>query len=675
MLKYSFFKGFNLDGYQASIALLKLHHQDQKNIEDFKYFIVNSDAEGTLNWLDNFKGLRKLKVIILIFHELFMGESNDYQNEFRAKFSGELINLFLSIEDTNELKWTNYFSIKVIFKIQVELIKSGVENFSLWRHEFDVSEILMYSDLHLDLIIRIIKEPISDLYYQNIEKLINNESQHGDFNRIQKIILSIDKDGIKQVEEDYEYKYRKIDRFLFQIMCLNELIPSEHVYRNDSFDLQKRIIYSISNGPSKLEVINKVIQEFEDHLSSEDFENLNTAIADCLDVFTDQSKIKILFDIYPVLASSQRLSRISAETINNLLRNKLYSKNISNEIANEIANLIYILKLQSSNEITYWTEKRNKILLKLERAKLNPFRRPFYPNQGPDKYIKHLLTYFLNRRDKDNVIKSLKILLADNDITRIDFDLIIQCYKYLKEINDYEVLPELKIKFDEKLNDSNFDPEELEKKLINYIDSLNDPIKKINCKCFGLKSNFKSFSYEEIFKDIDKIIDSDSSKKHIGTIWTMLEEINNPSIQYHLLLHLGKLLQKSGEDANATGIFSIIIKLDENTKIPDDLNAYCNNILVNDTTIEVNSVFIKFIKKYFSKLDSKQLLLWEDYENVKNKMISYFVKVAYLIRVEKIDQTGTLLQDIINFEIPRNNDDWINQTYDFRDSLIHELLN
>ena len=155
-LKYSFYSKLKQTGYKASIELLSIHHKEQQSIEDFLLLINESDNEVFLQWLENFKGSRQLKVIFLIFHELLIKYPYKYSIETKIKNVNELINVFIVNEDENGIKWTDYFSIQLLFKVQVELTKLGVENYKLWRHEFDVSEILPYSTNNHDLILRLL---------------------------------------------------------------------------------------------------------------------------------------------------------------------------------------------------------------------------------------------------------------------------------------------------------------------------------------------------------------------------------------------------------------------------------------------------------------------------------------------------------------------------------------
>ncbi len=720
-LKYSFFSNLKQKGYKASIELLSVLHKEQQSIEDFNLFLVENNFEGILQWLDNFKGLRQLKVIFLLLHQILIKDPNEYTKGNLTKTCEDLIDILLENENNNGFKWTDYVLIQFGFKIQVELKKIGVENYKLWRHEIDINNLSLDSKSNLDVVLRILKESNSDNYYSNIEKLLLTESELNDFNRIEKIINSIEKDGVSYFENSFGYYQNEvINKYLFQINCLNEVIRSNNSLSSHAYELQKKIIYSIPAGSLKLKAIKKIFQYSNVNNWDQESQEFYSAILDSIEHLTNPNEANLLLSIYPLVLRQENISNKVIEMLKILLK----TKSSSEKTVDEIAKFIEILKLKDSKELKFWIERKKNILIELDSKKRsrrrNPFLLPIPSIEKSEDYRNILLVSALESKDIELLTNILKQLFTKNDYVQSNFNLITKCYKFLKESNSHaafhidesyrELYNESKLSFNEiltltRLHRENVDIKqnifwssvikeyvdreegieelkmisklvqlgfsEYNERVLECINSLIDPLRKIEYKFHVLDFGLICFEFEELINEIDDFLKTVSNDEKYEKLIFLLNKTVNHRIQSCLLGHLSKYLLEKNRIPDFPNLFSNIEKLNRETQVPDELNDFFKKKLVNEDSVELNIDFIKFIKKFFSLLHAEQLEIWQDFESRNNRLMTLFVIISFLRCSGKKNQISDMIIHLLEYENQDKND-YFPKTYDY---LIQELLN
>jgi hypothetical protein len=707
-LKYSFFSNLKPRGYKASIELLAIHHKEQKSIGDFDLFLNENDFEGMLQWIENFKGLRQIKVIFLLLHQILIFDTPKYTKETLIKTCGDLIEILLENENNNGLKWTDYILSDLVFKIQVELKKIGVVNYKLWRHEIDVNNLSLHHMSDLDVVLRILKESDSDIYYTNIEKLLLKETDLNNFNRIETIINS-----------GY-YQSKVANKYLFQINCLNKVIRSNSSLSMHAYALQKKIVYSIPVGALKLKAIKKIFQVSDVKNRDQELKEFSSAILDSIEHLTNPNGVNLLLSIYPLILRQENISNKAIEILKILLK----IKSSSEKTVDEIAKFIEILKLKDSKELEFWIERKKNIRIELDSENIprsrNPFLLPDYSIGKSEDYRNILLVSALESKDLELVINILKQLFTNNDYVQSNFKLIIKCYKFLIESNYQaafqieeiyrELYSESKLSFNEIISLTILHRENVDFKQFNFwssvinvyldqkkgieklkmilkliqlgfseylekifecINSLMDPLQKLEYKFHVLDFELVCFEYEEIIKEIDDFLKRVSNDEKYEKLITLLNKTVNHRIQSCLLGHLSKHLLNENKIPDYPNLFSNIEKLNRETQVPDDLNNFFKKRLVNEDSAQLNVDFIKFLKKFFSLLRANQLEIWQDFESKNNRFMTLFVIISFLRYSGRKNQISDMILHLLENDNQDKND-FYSKTYDY---LIQELLN
>jgi hypothetical protein len=721
-LKYSFFSNLKQKGYNASIELLAIHHKEQLSIGDFDLFLSENDFEGMLLWIENFKGLRQIKVIFLLLHQILIIDTPKYTNETLIKTCGDLIEILLENENNNGLKWTDYILSDLVFKIQVELKKIGVVNYKLWRHEIDVNDLSLHHMSNLDVVLRILKESDDDIYYTNIEKLLLKETDLNNFNRIETIINSIEKDGKLYFENSLGYYQSKVaNKYLFQINCLNEVIRSNSSLSIHAYALQKKIVSSIPVGALKLKAIKKIFQVSNVKNRDQELKEFSSAILDSIEHLTNPNGVNLLLSIYPLILRQENISSKAIEILKILLK----TKSSSEKTIEEIAKFIEILKLKDSKELEFWIERKKNIRIDLDSEntpiRRNPFLLPDYSIGKSEDYRNILLVSALESKDSELVINILKQLFTNNDYVQSNFKLTIKCYKFLIESNSHaafqieeiykELYYESKLSFNEIISLTILHRENVEIKQFHFwssvinvyldqkkgieklkmilnliqlgfseyleqifecINSLIDPLQKIEYKFHVLDFELVCFEYEEIIKEIDDFLKTVSNDEKYEKLITLINKTGNHHIQSCLLGHLSNYLINENRIPDYPNLFSNIVeKLNRETQVPDDLNIFLKKRLVNEDAAQLNVDFIKLIKKFFSLLRTDQLEIWQDFESKNNRFMTLFVIISFLRYSGRKNQISDMIIHLFENDNQDKNDPYP-KTYDY---LIQELLN
>ena len=542
-----------------------------------------------------------------------------------------------------------------------------------------------------------------------------------EFYRIEKIILSIEKDGKLSYRNSFgSYQSKDIDKYLFQVNCLNNVIRSNNSLSNNAFELQKKIIESLPASSLKLKIIYKLIQESNFKNRTQIVENFYTSILDSLDYIINPNHLYLILNLYPFVIQNENISNKAIETLKHVLKAK---KNSENTVI-EIAQLIEILKLKNYKEILYWTERKDNIIIEIESNNKSKRFNPFLPKifyKKPEDYRNVLLSSALESKDKELIINIINQLYIRKEYNQSNFEILIKCYKYLIDNNLHEATVEIELWLRELFNESKILPNQIFsllllhneyqnieqsnhwlnkinllidvkegnekfdlylhliqlgfteyiKHIIEFIDSIKDPRQRIKYYFYILESKINVLNFEDLIIEIDFFLNTFNNIEKFDEIIRLLNKTANPFVQFHILEHLSKHLLVVDTNPNAAHLFSNIEKLNNGTLVPDELNYYFKKLLNDDNSIVLDVDFVKFINKFFSHLNPSQLVIWEDFDNKYNRLITLFVKVSFLNCFGRKEQISDLISLILEHD-NQGNHEFIPKTYY---NEIQELLN
>ena len=695
-IRYAIYSKNNNKAYEAALKLLTAQHQEQNSFKDIYAILESENTELLADRLNAFSGVRKAKMILLLFHELLLTGRHKFTERFIRSTVNVLFDLFSLNEEKFNVRWPEYYPLKMIYRYQAALFQLGVDRMDWWKYPQNITGLLAHEHYNLSLLIKIIKQDSQqENYIHNIEKILDRELQTHDIARIAEIIDVIDKNGEKRVNMyGNVYKNIKVEKYNFKIECLNKVVSKNIALRNEAIAMQRAIITTIPSESLKLQCICAVMQHMDEigirpdvrycHIllneivqNNNELLNLET-LSKCCDHIHRNKKLQKRIYVY-ILSHYKQMATTDSKL--NVLEwiclhaEKYQKQKISRVLAVEMINIINDLKAQSQK-----TKRLNPVF---QQTKITP------------NYNTILLRLMLNKNLPASVKK-----MADIAIWQIDkhpneqMGLILETYAFLKnnEANDdaNRVEEQLRKKFANSgvsietglklmnfhISQRNNEPflfwmktvlsELLQKdyivifadvirdllkkeviaaeKLPQIYNHIKSPFRKIAVKYYLNKNKIIAYNRDELLSEIKTSLSQAQKEQFIENALYLIKQIKSSVFQAFVLdLVVEHCLEISDPEKIAASIQTVLGSIAQHTKISNAFNDYVFRFY--NTYSGGYGLNPELFKKYVCLLNKGQLKTWEKFNNTEQSKL-FTLRAIVFSAMKKYSKLNLILEEM-----------------------------
>jgi len=610
----------------STVNSVKLMQEEQNSAQQILVLFSNGDYQTAISRLERIESCVRLKLSILLIHDLTLGVLKD--THFKKDACLELLKLISKIKDDN-LNWTEYYPLSVMYFIHKELKNMSLVPEPIWnKGEFNLVSLLDFKNSEesnkltkLELLDSIKETKLlilkheeqlkgknkqsreysllkREIEYQNLEiKLAAHKIDHGNFRKDESLLLeSIDLNIIKEINFYNSDLYNRIDTYF--------LILENHFGKEISKDTQYKSMKNL---------------EYQVECSFIEGDEVITLILECLELIPKEIKLFI--------EKADQYSKKESRYINYRVRlaNLLYKQsNHRNEFFKNIKKWNFVTSYENLSSILD------------DSAQLDFFDQLKFLHE----IVSQLSDVFVYHNTEDI------ISLADGLVNNVNIhdNSITYAYTYLAYIS-------LKLSNTNKAFDyTQIAIKELERLVAKHNGVLQQGVSKIDAEDFSFK--------ELCAMDLSKLkgkIDQNYATKNIGNIPKLYDLCIDLYVE--LLKNENFSFTDSIKDFTSTVVIiyeNLIlegdeVKIENNLIFEDKLNKTIKKLVSDgfiDISKSINSTFSnkEVIQNFFTSDIMKELKI-ENFDIIHTDLVS----LIYDENFNDISYT-TLLERVMNNE-------------------------